>query len=112
MRLINKKALEKLKRKNQGNSALVIEINKLINDIEKNIWKTQNDLNQIRPNADCVHSEGFYFFNISIHRTMVLIEFEEEEATIVWTGSHKEYEITFKNNKNTIKKWLRFNNYI
>ena len=40
---------------------------------------------------------------------MILIEFEEEsgEATIQWCGSHDEYEITFKNNKNTIEKWLK-----
>jgi mRNA interferase HigB len=38
---------------------------------------------------------------------MILIEFEDDgEATIVWCGSHDEYETTFKNNKSTIKKWL------
>ena len=26
---------------------------------------------------------------------------------MVWTGTHKEYESTFKNNKGTIEKWLR-----
>lgn len=38
MRLINKKALEKLKRKNIGNKPLAIAISKLISDIEKNNW--------------------------------------------------------------------------
>lgn len=38
---------------------------------------------------------------------MILIEFEDDgEATIEWCGSHDDYETTFKNNKNTIKKWL------
>lgn len=43
---------------------------------------------------------------------MILIEFDDSEATIVWTGTHQEYEKTFKNNKNTIKKWLRSNDWI
>ncbi len=55
----------------------------------------------------------FIFFNINIHRTLVLIELDENgEATIVWVGTHQEYETTFKNNKNTIEKWLRNNGYI
>ncbi|AJH13725.1 addiction module toxin RelE [Myroides profundi] len=67
----------------------------------------------LRADMDCVHSEGFYFFNIHIHRTLVLIEFDEEgEATILWVGAHQEYESIFKNNKKTIEKWLRNNNYI
>lgn len=112
MRLVNKKALEKLKRKNKGNVALTNAIDKLIKDIEDHNWKNQTALNQTRPNADCVHSDGFYFFNINIHRTMILIEFEDDEASVVWVGTHQEYETTFKNNKNTIKKWLTANDWI
>jgi hypothetical protein len=33
-------------------------------------------------------------------------------TTVTWAGSHDEYELTFKNNKNTIEKWLRRNGYI
>ena len=39
MRLTNKKALEKLKRKNRGNTSLANAIDKLIKDIEDNKWK-------------------------------------------------------------------------
>ncbi|QQY82989.1 type II toxin-antitoxin system HigB family toxin [Tamlana sp. s12] len=112
MRLINKKALEKLKRKNRGNVPLSNAIDKLINDIEGNTWTSQEGITKTRSDADCVHSDGFYFFNISIHRTMVLIEFDEGEASVVWTGTHQEYEKRFKNNKNTIKKWLKANDWI
>ncbi len=112
MRLTNKKALEKLKRKNKGNTPLANAIDKLIEDIEGNDWKNQTELNESRSDADCVHSDGFYFFNISIHRTMILIEFEDGEASVVWLGNHKGYEKTFKNNKSTIKKWLKSNNWI
>ncbi|MDR7212567.1 hypothetical protein [Flavobacterium piscis] len=42
-----------------------------------------------------------------------MIEFYDDgEATIVWAGTHQEYEATFKNNKLTIEKWLRKNSYI
>jgi len=112
MRLTNKKALEKLKRKNRGNKPLNKAIDKLIKDIEDNEWKNQTELNESRSDADCVHSDGFYFFNISIHRTMILIEFDDGEASVVWLGNHQEYQSTFKNNKNTIKKWLKSNNWI
>lgn len=112
MRLTNKKSLEKLKRKNKGNTSLVNAIDKLIKDFEDNDWENQTELNESRSDADCVHSDGFYFFNISIHRTMILIEFNDGEASVVWLGNHKEYENTFKNNKSTIKKWLKSNHWI
>ncbi len=81
--------------------------------MEENKFKNQLEIIKIRPDADCVHNDGFYFFNIHVHRTLILIEFEESgEATIVWCGSHNEYEKNFKNNKNTIKKWLKDKEWI
>ena len=60
-----------------------------------------------------MHSDGLYFFDIHIHRTLILIELDDEgEATIVWAGSYQEYETLFKNNKLTIEKWLRKYEYI
>lgn len=113
MDIINLKLLEKLKRKNKGNKALIASIDLLIDDFLNNNFKNQNELLIVRPDADCVHNDGFYFLDIHIHRTMVLIEFEENgEITIVWCGSHNEYEITFKNNKNTIRKWLKDREWI
>ncbi|MEX1191399.1 MAG: type II toxin-antitoxin system HigB family toxin [Brumimicrobium sp.] len=112
MRLTGKKKLEKLKRKNIGNTKLVQEIEKLINDIEENDFNDVNELNKKRPDVDCVHNEGFYFFDINTHRTLILIEIDDGEATVTWVGAHDEYETTFKNNKKTIAKWLRTNDYI
>jgi hypothetical protein len=67
----------------------------------------------VRNDADCVHNDGFYFFDIHIHRTLILIELNEDgEATIVWAGSHQEYEEIFKNNKLVVEKWLRKKGYI
>jgi hypothetical protein len=65
-----------------------------------------------RNDAEKVHPDGFYFFNLTAHRTLILIEFSDNESTIVWCGNHKDYESTFKNNKNTIRKWLKSKNWI
>jgi hypothetical protein len=43
---------------------------------------------------------------------MILVEFEDDEATVVWVGNHDAYKRTFKNNKSTIRKWLKDNNWI
>lgn len=113
MRITNKHILGKLIRKNQGNSKLLNAIKKLISDIENSEWKTPLDLIEKRPDADCVYGGEFYFFNIHIHRALILIEFEENgEATVVWAGTHDDYELTFKNNRSVIKKWLRSNSWI
>ncbi|RLD75803.1 MAG: type II toxin-antitoxin system HigB family toxin [Bacteroidetes bacterium] len=113
MDITNKHILGKLIRKNHGNVKLVKAVQQLIDDIEKSNWKTPLELTKNRHDADCVYGGEFYFFNINIHRTLIMIEFEENgEATIVWAGSHDDYELTFKNNRNVIKKWLRDNNWI
>ncbi len=112
MRILGKSKILKVKKKNIGNKKLCNAIDELIADLE-GFEPNKQSLNKIRKDADCVHNDGFYFFNINIHRTLVLIELDENgEATIVWVGTHQEYETTFKNNKNTIEKWLRSNGYI
>lgn len=104
---MRKHILIKLKNKNRGNKKLIAAIDKLISDIESAQWTKKTDIKESRPDADCVHSDGFYFFDINVHRTMILIVFEDDEATVIWTGSHDEYEKTFKGNKSTIERWLR-----
>lgn len=112
MRLIGKSILLKLKKKNLGNQKLTEEIDKLISNLE-NFNPLIQQIHHIRKDADCVHNEGFYFFNLNKHRTLILLEFDDRgDASIIWAGTHQEYEQTFKNNKNTIEKWLRKNNHI
>jgi mRNA-degrading endonuclease HigB of HigAB toxin-antitoxin module len=107
LELLRKDKLVKLKRKNRGNSKLLDAIDKLILDIENAEWSKKSDIKKFRSDADCVHSDGFYFFDIHIHRTLVLILFDQKEATIIWAGTHDEYDSIFKGNKSTIRKWLR-----
>jgi mRNA interferase HigB len=111
MEIIGKKHLEKLKRKNIGNILLCNAIDKLLDDLEESNWENKLDVMNTRSDADCVH-EDFYFFDINVHRVFILIEFENDEATVVWCGTHDEYESTFKNNKSTIKKWLKDKGHI
>ncbi len=112
MRIIGKKTILKLKKKNIGNRKLCNEIDKLITDLE-DFNSNKKQINEIRVDADCVHNDGFYFFNTHIHRILILIEFDNDgEATIIWAGNHQEYEDTFKNNKTTIEKWLRKNGFV
>lgn len=112
MELLGKNKLIKLKRKNRGNIRLYQEVDKLITDIERAAWDDAKELKEDRKDADCVHSDGFYFFNLNVHRTMILIVFDDKEATVVWAGSHDEYDRIFRGNKNVIVKWLRAKNFI
>lgn len=57
---------------------MIDAIDQLIEDIENGTWATQEELKAVRKDADCVHSDGFYFFNMNIHRTMTLLEFSVE----------------------------------
>lgn len=112
MRIVGKKIILKVKLKNIGNKKLCSEIDNLISDLE-NFNPNEKSIDDIRNDADCVHPDGFYFFDINIHRTLILVELDDDgEATIVWAGTHQEYETTFKNNKLTIAKWLRKNGHI
>ena len=112
MRITGKAIIAKLKKKNIGNRKLGIEIDKLIKDLEE-FHPADGNIRDIRNDADCVHNDGFYFFDIHIHRTLVLIELDDEgQATIIWAGSHQEYESIFKNNRTTIAKWLRNKGHI
>lgn len=113
MRIVNKFILQKLRNKNIGNVKLIRAIDKLISDLEISNFKTPQELTDSRPDADCVYGGAFYFFNISVHRTMILIEFEDDgEATIVWAGNHDDYEKVFRNNRDVIQGWLRNNSWI
>ncbi len=112
MKLVRKDKLLKLKRKNQGNVKLSRAIEKLIIDIETSIWENKLELIESRPDADRVHSENFFFFDLNVHRTLILIAFHEQIAEIIWVGNHDEYNTIFKGNKATIETWLRNNGKI
>ena len=107
MKIIRKDKILKLKRKNQGNMKLSKAIDKLITEIENSEWKDKLELIETRPDADRVHSEDFFFFDINVHRTFILIVFSEQSAEILWVGNHDEYDTIFKGNKKTIESWLR-----
>jgi mRNA-degrading endonuclease HigB of HigAB toxin-antitoxin module len=113
MRIKQKDILIRLKHKNKGNIKLNKAIDQLMITIENRDWKTKEEIKMDRPDADHVHSDGFYFFNINIHRVMILIALDIDTcATVIWAGSHDSYERIFKNSKDTIKKYLSSNDWI
>jgi len=107
LELLHKSRLLKLKRKNQGNVKLLKAVDRLIYEIENSDWQNKMDVIKDRLDADRVHSDNFFFFDINVHRTMILIVFDEQEAEVLWVGSHSEYDKIFKGNKKTIESWLR-----
>jgi len=112
MKLLGQRILRKYKKKNLGNRALTKAIDRLISDFEESEISNLEQLHKIRPDADRVHPDGYFIFNLVNHRTMILIELINNESTILWCGNHDSYETTFKNNKSTIKKWLKSKNYL
>lgn len=112
MRLLGKPKLVKLKKKKGGDYKLAKAIDKLIDDLEGFTGDDFMELKKLRGDIDKVHNDGFFFFDISVHRAMVLVEFIEQEATIVWADSHDVYERLFQNDKNVIETWLRNRGYI
>jgi len=62
MRVLGKKKILKLKKKNIGNKKLCDEIDVLMSDLEGFKPRKQN-INDIRKDANCVHSDGFYFLH-------------------------------------------------
>lgn len=86
---------------------LIKAIDKLILDIESADWQDKSGLIKSRPDADRVHGNDFFFFDINVHRTLTLVVFTEQYAEILWVGNHDDYDSTFKGNKNTIETWLR-----
>lgn len=107
MKLIGKPKLVKLKKKKKGDAPLVKAVDKFIQDVKDAKWRTPEEMQNSRVDADIAHPDGFYFFNLKQHRTMVLVEFGQGIVKVEWVGSHDDYETSFGNNKKTIEKWLR-----
>jgi len=133
MKLIGKRKLTKLTKKNRGNVKLNKCIKSFTDEITGATWATQQELESSVIEFDSVHPDGFYIADINIHRAMVAITFvdlkeleelegtEEEveekkktlgEVDILWVGTHDDYERVFGNNKDTVKKWLRSQGHI
>lgn len=109
MHIVNKHMLIKYKAKNLSNNRLIREIGILIDELENKQIMSSRDLIRIRKDADRIHSADIYFLNLYVHRVMVKMEFDDGWAIILWIGSHEKYVATFKNNKDTIEKWLKAN---
>ena len=84
MNILGKGHLIILKHKNQGNIKLLIAVDKLIQDLESGKIGSAESLQKIRSDADKVYNSGIYFFNIHIHRALLIIEFNKLQAKVLW----------------------------
>jgi len=131
MKLIGKRKLTKLAKKNKGNVKLQKCIVSFEKEITESVWTTQQELESSTVKFDSVHSDGFYIADINIHRAMVAIAFvnlkeleelkgddiKEQKKTlgevdVLWVGTHDDYQRVFGDNKDTVEKWLRSQGYI
>lgn len=64
------------------NTLLIQSIDQLVDDLENKDCANKQQLKKIRPDANLVHNDGFYLFNIQVHRVLIL------------------------NNKSKIRRWL------
>ncbi|QRR03560.1 type II toxin-antitoxin system HigB family toxin [Dyadobacter sandarakinus] len=103
MNVEGKDILFRFLKKNRGDSRLVDAATQLIKDLEEAEVKSLDHLYKLRNGVDKVHNDGFYFFDVNLHRALILVRFFADRAIIVWFGSHKQYMSTFKNNKNSIE---------
>ncbi|MEX1193042.1 MAG: type II toxin-antitoxin system HigB family toxin [Brumimicrobium sp.] len=91
MKIIGIRHIQKLKKKNKGNLKLIKALDHLIDELKKAQWKSKQEvLAAMNNQADFVHNDGFYFFDINIYRTMILIEYCEP-------GINKDGEETLRN---------------
>lgn len=112
MQIEEKRILTRWQYKHRGNRRLTDAIDKLIRDLEALEPDTYENLLKDRKDMDQVHSDGFFFFNVENDRVLLMIQLQEQYVTIIWIGTHPDYERIFKNNKATIEKWLRSENHI
>lgn len=75
MKLIGKRKLTKLARKNSGNVKLLKCIKSFEKEVIEGVWTSQQELGSSTVKFDSVHPEGFYIADINIHRAMVAITF-------------------------------------
>lgn len=112
MQLEGKDILIRIKNKNRGNVKLWKAIERLIEILEKAEIGSPEEFKILRTDAEKVHNKGFYFLDIISYRALVLLLADKKRVTILWAGNHQEYERIFKNNKNTIEKWLKNNKFL
>jgi mRNA interferase HigB len=93
------------------NMTLLGAVNEFVNAVQGATWNNDQDVKATFPNADRIFN-NVYVFNITgADRSLALVFFKDGEVEIVWAGNHDEYDATLKNNKDTIRKFLRKKGY-
>jgi mRNA-degrading endonuclease HigB of HigAB toxin-antitoxin module len=108
MQLTGVKALDKFTR---NNATLKKAVDEFIQKVLAADWENDADVKVTFPDADRIFTEVYIFNLTRSDRTLAMVYFSEGELEIVWVGNHQDYERKLKNNKNTIRKFLRDQGY-
>ncbi len=108
MEVIGRRTLDKYAK---NSTVLQQVINEFVGKVEKANWKNDADLKATFPDADRVFKNVYVFDLTGSDRTLTLVYFANGQVQIVWAGDHQAYERTLKNNKDTIRKFLKQKGY-
>lgn len=105
MEVIGRQTLDKHARNNPV-------LQKVLNEfVEKASWKNGTDLKVTFPEADRIFKNVYVFNLTGSDRTLALVYFVGGQVQIAWAGNHQAYERELKNNKDTIRKFLKQKGY-
>jgi len=95
----------------KNNTVLQKVIDEFVEKVEKAAWRNDADLKITFPDADRIFKNVYVFDLTGSDRTLTLVYFTNGQVQIVWAGNHQEYERELKNDKDTIRKFLKQKGY-
>ena len=107
MEIVGRKVIVKF---TKGDATLDGAFNDFLEQVTDANWQNDADVKITFPKADRA-VDSFYFFDIGSSRNFSLVNFKKGQFEIIWAGNQDDYIATFKNNKDTIKKFLRKKGY-
>jgi mRNA interferase HigB len=107
MEIVGRKIILKFTR---GDATLEKAFNDFLAAVTAANWQNDADVKNTFHRADRILG-GFYVFDIGSNHNLSLVLFNKGQFEIIWAGNHDDYEATFKNNKDTIKKFLKKKGY-
>jgi mRNA interferase HigB len=106
--IIGRRTLDKYAKNNTVRQKVV---NEFVKKVQRSTWKNDADVKADFPDADRIFSNVYVFDLTGSDRTLTLVYFINGQVQIVWAGNHQEYERELKNNKDTIRKFLKKKGY-
>ncbi len=108
MEVIGRRTLDKHAK---NNNTLQQVINEFLEKLKKAAWQNDADVKASFPDADRIFRNVYVFDLTGSDRTLTLVYFANGQVQIVWAGNPQAYERELKNNKDTIRKFLKKKGY-